>query len=240
MIKIGKLWGDAVFSSLSPNSKLLYIYLCSQPTISTLGVLRISSSKIISDLSSTFPKGTSIRELSQDNKFLIEIEESDDYYTLLIPNHFKSLAKSKATIRKAIDEGKESSGKLKEELYKIFTKDDFSTGDKFKVPTPKEVSDYALSNGYIVNGITFCNYYGDNDWYNKNNKKVRNWKATCDRVWCREENKLVSVKGAPKGYEYFYVETESGEKIFPESWDDGTPSHSNFLYAEMLNNEFTF
>jgi len=236
MVKISKLWGDAIFNGLSPHAKLLYIYLCSQSTISTLGVIRINPSKILGDLSTDLKVPEIIYNLII-NDFIIEIVESEDYHTFLILNHFKSLAKSKANIRKAVDEGKEAKGELQSILRGFFIKEDFE-GNEFKPPTPEQVTEHALSKGYTVNGKKFCEYYGDNDWYNKNNKKVRNWKATLERVWCREENKLVLVEGSPKGYEYFYVEIESGERISPESWKDGKPNHSNFLYTELLTNKF--
>ena len=98
--------------------------------------------------------------------------------------------------------------------------------------------EYALGLGYEVNGRAFVDYYADNDWYDKNNKKVRAWKSKVSKVWCREENKLETVKGAPKGFEYFFADLEEGVRVFPESWKNGLPSHSNFLYAEYLTDKF--
>jgi hypothetical protein len=57
-------------------------------------------------------------------------------------------------------------------------------------------------------------------------------------VWCREENKLETAKGSPKGFEYFFVDLEEGVRVFPESWKNDLPSHSNFIYAEHLINKF--
>lgn len=237
MVKVGKLWGDARFASLHPYSKLLYCYLTSQPNISTLGILVLDNSRIMFDLR--------LDELEYLEDAFEELEglliksfySEDNVRTILILNHYHSLAKSKATMRKGLDEGKASKGKIRELLLDIFTKDDF-TNESFKAPTPQEVMEYALGLGYEVNGKAFVDYYADNDWYDKNNKKVRAWKSKVSKVWCREENKLETVKGAPKGFEYFFVDLEEGVRIFPESWKNGLPSHSNFIYAEHLINEF--
>lgn len=236
MVKVGKLWGDARFASLSPNSKLLYCYLISQPNITTLGVLVLDINRITLDLK--LEAGAikyCLVELLQ--KGYVQMITKGDELTIIIMSHYHSLAKSKANIRKAIDEGKSTQGDLLSIFRKIYKPEDF-TNDSFSPPTPKEVMEYGLSLGYEVNGKAFVDYYSDNDWYDKNNKLVRNWKAKVSKVWCREENRLETAKGAPKGFEYFFVDLEEGVRIFPESWKNGLPSHSNFIYAEYLINEF--
>lgn len=164
------------------------------------------------------------------------IDEVECFDTFVIKEHFLSLSKSKLNIRKAVEEGRSSI--WREDLLKIYTKDDFVPPTGFTPPTPKQVTDYALSLGYVVNGKEFVDYYGSNDWYNKNNKKVRSWKLTLEKVWCREENKLTLVTDAPEGYEYFHITTDKGERISPEGWKKGKPTHSNFLYAEALKNSY--
>ena len=242
MVQVGKLWGDAKFASLSPYSKLLYCYLTTNQNISTLGVIDILLGKIEYDLNNHggFNKNETLEILDELSSygFIKYLKNSGDSerYEIVVVNHYKSLAKSKANIRKAIDEGKRANKELREIFGDIFTPDDF-TNDNFKAPTPQEVSDYAMSLGYKVNGKDFVNYYADNDWYDKNNKRVRQWKSKVSKVWCRQENKLETVKGAPKGYEYFFVDVD-GSRIFPESWKDGLPSHSNFIYAQYLTDEF--
>jgi len=235
MVKFGKLWGDADFASLSPNSKLLYCYLVSQPNITTLGVVSLFKDKILFDLSiKDFDK--SYRALLKKG-YIRGYEDSNVIHAVVV-DHWKSLPKSKTNIRKALDEGKSASPKLLKIFREVFKKGDFESNTSFKTPTPSEVSDYALSLGYLVNGKEFCEYYGSNDWYDKNNKLVRNWKQKLEKVWCRDKNKLEKAEGAPKGFEYFYVELESGERIFPTSWKDGLPQHGNFVYAQYLINGF--
>jgi len=235
MVKVGKLWGDARFASLSPSSKLLYCYLTTQPNITTLGVLDLYVERVNLDLGIHSPEW--FKTLKDKDLINYYWGEEEDTVHVLVLDHYHSLAKSKANIRKGLDEGKNSKGKTKEMLLGVFTKADF-TNDSFKAPTPQEVMEYALGLGYEVNGRAFVDYYADNDWYDKNNKKVRAWKSKVSKVWCREENKLETVKGAPKGFEYFFADLEEGVRVFPESWKNGLPSHSNFLYAEYLTDKF--
>lgn len=169
--------------------------------------------------------------------YLIPNEGDKERYQVVVSDHFKSLPKSKANLRKAVDEGKRANEELKDVLRLIFTEAD-AKDDSFKAPTTTEVSEFALTLGFIVNGKDFVNYYGDNDWYDKNNKKVRNWKSKVRKVWCRETNKLEKVEGAPKGFEYFFVEIEEGNRIYPQSWKNDLPSHSNYIHAQYLIDGF--
>ena len=162
--------------------------------------------------------------------------EEDKMDIFIIKEHFLSLSKSKLNLRKAIDEGKSSRYRI--ELLAIYDKDDFRPSMSFTPPTAEEATEHGLSLGYVVNGKAFVDYYGSNDWYNKNNKKVRSWKLTLEKVWCREENKLTLVAGAPKGYEYFHITLPNGERLSPEGWRNGKPTHSNYLHAELLNEEY--
>lgn len=235
MVKVTKLWGNGRFSSLPPKSKLLYIYLVTHPSISTLGVLELNKHRINLDLS------FEDKDLENNINFLkhfsfLETIEDSELEVFIIKDHFLSLSKSKLNIRKAMDEGKNSLYKKK--LNQIYSSEDFKPSMGFIPPTPEEVSEYALTKGYIVNGKTFVDYYSSNDWYNKNNKKVRSWKRTLERVWFRDENKLTPVKGAPKGFEYFYTTLEDGTRLSPEGWKSGKPTHSNYLYAALLNDIF--
>ena len=235
MVKVGKLWGDARFASLSPSSKLLYCYLTTQPNITTLGILDLYVERVNLDLGINSPDW--FKTLKDKNLINYYWGDDEDTVHVLVLDHYHSLAKSKANIRKGLDEGKNSKGITKVMLLEVFTKSDF-TNDSFKAPSPQEVMEYALGLGYEVNGKAFVDYYADNDWYDKNNKKVRAWKSKVSKVWCREENKLETVKGAPKGFDYFFVDLEEGVRVFPESWKNGLPPHSNFLYAEYLTDKF--
>lgn len=236
MVKLGKLWGNARFSSLPPYSKLLYLYLVTHSSISTLGVLELNRDRIILDLGlGDFNQLVEYGKILDDEGFMTWLTK-DKLDIFIIKEHFLSLPKSKLNIRKAIDEGKSS--RYRKELLDIYEPQDFKPTTAFVPPTAEEVTDYALSLGYVVNGKTFVDYYGEGDWYDKNNKKVRSWKQKLERVWCREENKLEAVEGAPKGYEYFHVTLDNGERVSPEVWKGGFPMHHNYLHAELLRDEY--
>lgn len=238
MVPIGKLWADAYFSTLSAHSKLLYIYLATQPQISTLGVLVLRDESLNTDLNIGITGKVEIEESIEELKesgYLVHFKDGL-FNVFIIKEHFLSLSKSKLNIRKAIEEGKAS--RYRDELLEIYTEDDFKPPLAFTPPTPEEATQHALEKGYIVNGKTFVDYYASNDWYNKNNKKIRSWKLTLEKVWCREENKLEAVDGAPKGYEYFFITTDDGTRVSPKGWRDGIPTHSNYIMAELLRREF--
>lgn len=235
MVKVGKLWGDAKFASMSPFSKLLYCYLISQPSITTLGFLVLDLDRVKLDLK--IEDDDQIDESLSELAFNYYIDfyfENESIISLLVLGHFKSLPKSKSNIRKAIDEGKLSEGDRRDMLLQHFNSSDFKDSTSFTPPTAQEVSDYALSIGFLVDGKAFVEYYGDNDWYDKNNKKVRNWKAKCRKVWCKDERRLESIDGAPEGYEYYYITLEDGKRIQPTSWRGGYPEHSDVRYAQLL------
>jgi hypothetical protein len=235
MVKIGKLWGDVRFERLHPIHKLVYLYLISHPSISTLGVVEVDVDR------SAYSLGIDPLDIPEaidalEFEGFLKPVDSDDFAVVIIKDHYLSLSRSKLNVRKAIDEGKSS--RYKPALRSVYTKNDFELSSGFTPPSPEEVAEYALSLGYVVNGKEFVEYYGDNDWYDKNNKKVRNWKAKLKKVWCRETNKLESAPGAPKGFEYFYVTVGEGDRVYPEGWKKGRPTHRNLVYAELLKDEF--
>lgn len=171
-----------------------------------------------------------------DKKWIAKVGEEDFRDTFIIKEHFLSLSKSKLNLRKAIDEGKSSI--WNKVLREIYEPDDFKSVTIFIPPTPEEATQHGLSLGYVVNGKTFVDHYASNDWYNVNNKKVRNWRQTLEKVWCKESNKLETAPNAPKGYEYFHITLDNGERVSPEGWRKGRPTHSNYLHTELLNDEY--
>lgn len=236
MVKVSKLWGNARFAKLAPNCKLLYLYLVTQPSISVLGVLEIDSTDILYRLELNEKEYRYAAEWLHDSGYVDHYERLKEWDVFIIKDHFLSLSKSKLNLRKGIEEGRTSP--YKAELLKIYSKKDFEANDGFTPPTPEEVTQYALGKGFVVNGHTFVDYYASNDWYNKNNKKVRNWKATVDRVWCRDDNKLESCPGAPEGFEYFHITLEDGTRVSPSGWKDGRPTHKDFLLLPLLTEEY--
>lgn len=48
--------------------------------------------------------------------------------------------------------------------------------NKYIAPTLKEIQEYIKLKGYNVDATKFYEYYSSNDWKDKNNKQVKNWK----------------------------------------------------------------
>jgi len=238
MVSPKNLWRRVKFKKLSPLEKLLYIYLATQDSITVLGKVEVER-KDIKGLTGC-PSFSIIKDLLKKlrDEDYIYFYFSSKILTVIIRDHWHTLARSKRNIQKGVKEGREAQGKLRSLYLKLYTKEDFETKYEFIPPTPEQVTEYALKKGYIVDGKTFIEHYASNDWYNIRGKKVRNWKATCDKVWCREENALKIHKNAPEGFEYFYITTEEGERIYPEDWKDGEPTHSEFLYGVLLKEKF--
>lgn len=61
---------------------------------------------------------------------------------------------------------------------------------RFTPPTPEEVTKYAASRGYRVDGAAFVDHYKSKGWKDSNGRSVRDWKGKVRSVWCRPENKL--------------------------------------------------
>ena len=131
MVKVGKLWGDARFTALSSHSKLLYLYLVTHPSISTLGVLTLNRKSIELDLNIGVRLAeVSIEELEEDGWIHHQLDGSFDVF--IIRAHFLSLSKSKLNIRKAIDEGKNS--RYRDALREIYEPTDFEPSLGFVPP----------------------------------------------------------------------------------------------------------
>jgi hypothetical protein len=64
--------------------------------------------------------------------------------------------------------------------------------NKNNIPNIDEVVLYFQENGYTKESAeTAFNYYKENDWHDRNGKKVLNWKQKMISVWFKENNKIV-------------------------------------------------
>ena len=243
MIKIGRLWGDAKFNSLSNNSKLLYVYLATSPYINSVGVLSPNTDVIKSQLRFSLDD---LRDASKgllSSNFIV-IKKVGGVIYFIVREHFNSLPKSESVINKT---SKDIEG-LPSELQMTLKGMGIEPSGKilkFVKPTEKEVLEYSMSKGYKVNANTFIDYY-DNQaksrgregvWVNSKGKLVRDWRATLKKVWFKDDQKLVSCKDSPKGFEYFYIDV-GGNMITPDGWRAGKPYSKNFLHNKQMLKEF--
>lgn len=74
---------------------------------------------------------------------------------------------------------------------KDLNKKEINNKNIFVAPTLEEVKSYFKENSYKEEtAITAFNYYASNDWKDKNNNQVKNWKQKMVGVWFKEENKI--------------------------------------------------
>ena len=242
-IKVSKLWSDTKFQNLTDRSKLLYLYLSTNANINIVGVFSPNIKTIGVELN------CSIDQVRESCKQLIDcgyihVRKYHDDVFFIVPDHFNTVPKSEASVLKIQKVLKN----LPEGIVSYLEKIGISTTSKVRVftePSPEEVTKYALSLGYTVNGKSFCDYYkqqadkfGRNGvWLDGRGKVVNDWRGKLRKVWCKDINKLSATKGAPKGFEFFYV-MKDGKSIQPDGWRGGKPFSKDFLSDIILKKEY--
>lgn len=66
----------------------------------------------------------------------------------------------------------------------------------FKPPTPQEVTEYAKSIKFDLDGRQFCDFYETRNWF-VGKVKMRNWKAAV-RTWSARRNDIQSRQPTPR------------------------------------------
>ena len=241
-VNVAKLFRDAKFSGLHDKAKILYIYLATNPDLNTVGVFSPNIPVV------QIETGLNEDELRQHTKKLIKLgkiyaKEFDGVVYFIVPDHFNTISKSEASVNRV----NKTLKALPQGLVDFLDSIGINTSSKIRTfvkPTPEEVSQYALSLGYLINGKDFVDYYdgqaeryGKKHWVDTRGKQVSDWKGKLRKVWFKEDRKLQEVKGAPKGYEHFYI-IKDGNIIQPESWRDGKPHHKLISYDIALKKEF--
>lgn len=242
-VNIAKLFRDVKFSQLPDKAKILYIYLATNPDLNKVGVF--SPNIPVVQLESGLKEG----ELRHYSRILINVgklhvKEFEGIVYFIIPDYFNTVPKSEASVNRV----NKALKALPKGLVDFLDSIGINTSSKvrtFVKPTAEEVSNYAMSLGYLINGKDFVDYYqGQSDRYGKKDiwvdtrgKQVSDWKGKLRKVWCKEDRKLQTIKGAPKGYEHFYI-VQDGNVVQPESWRDGKPHHKLISYDIALKKEF--
>lgn len=242
-VKVGKLWTNSKFSSLSINSKLFYIYLSTTPDINSVGVCCVDIRVVSIQLGLSIDLlRKSMLELVDNNFILCDKVEGLLYFTVLA--HFNTLPKSDTTVMQVTKDLKA----LPKQLVKKLSAYGISTDRKaiiFKEPSAEEVSDYAFSQGYIIDGQEVVDFYRRHAsmrgkqgvWLDSRGKQVKDWRSKLRMVWFTDDKKLKSVDGAPKGFEHFHIYID-GKMVFPESWKNGQPFSKNIAVNKQLKEEY--
>jgi hypothetical protein len=242
-VKISKLFKDTKFQNLSLKTRLLYIYLSTNPNLNTVGIFSPNPEVIALELKYT------MEELRESTTTLIEqkylyVKQIKGVIYFIIPHHFDTIPKSEASVLKI---QKIFSG-LPKQLVDFLQSINISITSKVKEfiePTAEEVVTYSLSMGYSINGDDFINYYKSQAekfgkvgvWVDGRGKQVNDWKGKLRKVWFKEDRKLVAQKNAPKGYEFFNV-VKNGETIQPDGWRNGKPFSKSVALDILLKKEY--
>lgn len=238
-VKVNKLWSNKKFSNLSKDCKILYLYLCTNPQISFLGVLTPNTEVICLELKMKMDELRTASKNLIDKGYLYVGKHKEDIYFIVL-DHFTTLPKSETTVLRV---NKEFTS-YPESFQEILRKFDIKASKKvieFKKPSVEEVNSYAISKGYLIDGKSFIDYYeGVADrfarkdiWLDNRGKQVRDWRAKLRKVWFKEENKLTPLDGAPKGYEYFHI-IVGGKMKVPDGWRNGKPFSKDFVINKKL------
>lgn len=240
-IVVSKLWGNNKFKSLTNNSKLLYLYLVTNTSISYVGVVANEPEDISKNLSLTLDQlRDSMTELVDSNYIYVVKAEGHIYW--IVPSHFSTVGNSDSMIEKIKSDMKSLPEKVVQKLESIGISSD-KKRKKFDKPTVEEIEMYAMTQGYLIEGKTFYDFYQNNPksnehlWYDGRGKLVMDWKAKLRKVWFKDDRKLKLVAGAPKGFEYFHLK-EGSSLIFPDGWKEGKPFSKDFLLNKKLQKEF--
>ena len=211
-VRVSKLWSNHKFSNLTNNSKLLYIYLATNPSISFTGVICPNLKVISIELNITVDElRECTRELVKNDYIHVGKYEGSVYF--IVKEHFNSLPKSDSTVIKVTKEFKILPAKLVEELYRIGISVDKKMSS-FKKPTISEVTEYSLSKGYMVDSKAFIDYYDDisiekfnrkDVWFDSRGKQIKDWKSKLRKIWFKDSNKMTPCKDAPEGFENWFV-----------------------------------
>lgn len=240
-MKVDKVWNDNSFLNLNSQAKLLYLYLVTHPSQSELGVLQLNPKLTSAQLN--YSDGE-FREASKDLRNagkLTLIKSNDDIY-FIVNDYYTKSAKSHALITRLNSKIEAFPDEVQEYLKGSLNIN--LEVKKFKLPTIEDVENYAKEKGFNVNGATFIEYYtsmadtlGREGFYDKNGRKVVDWKAKMRKVWFRDDNKLKVLEGTPKGYETFSI-TINNKTIYPTAWVEGLPRHTNFAITKQLQSEY--
>lgn len=242
-VNVAKLFKDSRFNRISDKAKLLYVYLVTNPSLSTVGVLSPNIEVVCLETGCDIEQfRNSCRELI-NNRFL-RMKQVDDILYFITPAHFNTIPKSEASVsrvNKAIE-------LLPDEMVDFLESIGITASTKirpFVKPSVEEVTEYATSKGYLINGVEFVNYYDDiterygkkGMWVNSYGKQIKDWKATMRKVWFKPDRKIKSFDNAPKGFETFHF-IKDGIIITPDGWKNGLPFSKSFTTDIELKKEF--
>ena len=242
-VKIAKLFKDSWFQNQAEITKLLYIYLATNPDLNTVGVFSPNLKVVCLEVRTDMNTLRACCEILIKQKY-IYVKKFEETVYFIIPEYFNTIPKSEATITKV----NKTLDSLPEGLSLFLNSIGINVKAKTKIfiePTPEEVTNYSLSLGYLVSAEDFINYYKEQSerygkkgvWVDGRGTQVRDWKAKLRKIWCKEDRKIKTFRDAPKGYERFHIIKE-GTIITPDGWKNGKPFSKSFTVDIELKKEY--
>lgn len=201
-------WDDSFVQGLSPNSKLLFLYLLTNSLTNVLGIYEITLKRIVFD--------TGLTELSISKSFedfgrLKKVYFIDNY--IVLPNFLKNQSMNNNMKTGAVNVYNELPKKITElSDYEHEVKDfesllkaleSFENSNiniKFNInrvepkkinPSLDDIKKYFKENNYTEkSAIKFFKYYDAGKWKDSKGNAVINWKQKAQSVWFKEENEV--------------------------------------------------
>jgi len=244
-VNISKVFRDTKLRNVSKNARLTYIYFCTHPDINIVGVLQPTIKVCTIELSLSIDEfRNSVKELIDINKLYFKEENGIMYF--IIPDHFSSRNTQSESIKEKINNAFDSLPTKVVDLLKKLYISKKKTRKKFCKPTPKEVNEYSLSIGYVVDGNEFVRYYDTvsndfgyiDEWVDSRGTKILDWKGKLRSVWSKKAKKLKTFTDAPEGFEMFHILNEKGDVIQPTGWRNGKPYNKDMVNDVLLKNHF--
>lgn len=242
-VKISKLWKDSGFQKLPDATKLLYLYLVTNPDLNMVGVFSPNLEILCIELGITMDSLRESTKILQDSK-KVYVKSYGNLIYFVVPEHFNSIPKSESTVSRV----NKVFNSLPDEMVIFLDSIGISINSKvreFKRPSPEEIMEYGLSLGHLIQPEVFIGFYeeqsvryGKKDiWVDGRGTEVRDWKAKLRKVWLKEDNKIKTFKDAPKGYESFHI-IENGAVVTPDGWKNGKPWSKGLTSDIMLKREY--
>ena len=236
MIKIKRLWGDAKFQLLSPESKLVYIYLATNPQLNTLGVCNLTYDYIMINTGLDFDVLVEATRHLKHQGFIHTFSHIEESYFFL-PKHFQSLPKVERTFDKARQDLVDMDEGVRIKINNAKVLPDLNQYANHKVPEVKDIAEYALEIGHYIDAKKFIEFYAERGWKDTKGRVVKNWKSKV-RYWTKDAPPIPKVPNAPKGYEHFYVLVD-GVIVTPDYWSNEVPfNRKSFTLNKKLQEEY--
>lgn len=210
-----EIFNDPWFMDLSPNTKLLFIYMitnCDHAGIIDINWKLTEFQTGIKQLTKSY--NTLIRELGNR---IISLKDTYFFIPKFISFQYPGFPKShvrqqEGAIRrlKEFNLWDEENLTLNKELFNSYGNGsdtgidigndtgNIKNGKNSKIfipPTIDEIKVYFHENGYKEeSAIKAWNYYNVADWHDSKGDKIRNWKQKCQAVWFKDENKILKTQ----------------------------------------------